>query len=152
MKVLLAIDESPYSEQAVNEVAGRSGSADTMVRVLHTVGRFVPPAQELWYDAGGNLNRAREEIKNISKELTERAADKLRERGLTIETSVRDGEPGPAIVEEAKEWGADLIVVGSHGYTGLKRLLVGSVSRYVVDHAPCPVEVVHAKQTEKDHG
>ena len=152
MKVLLAIDEDQCSEEAVNEVGSRRWEEGTVVRVLHAVGKFVPPAQELWHDAGGDLDQARREIKNRSKQLTERAADWLRERGLTAETAVRDGESGPAVVEEAKEWGADLVVVGSRGHTGLRRLLEGSVSRYVVDHAPCPVEVVHCweEQGEAD--
>ena len=144
MKVLLAIDEEPCSEEAVNEVGRRQWGEATTVRVLHAVGKFVPPAQELWYDSGGDLDRARREIKDRSKQLTERAADWLREQGLSAETSVRDGEPGPAVVEEAKEWGADLVVVGSRGHTGLRRLFEGSVAHYVVDHAHCPVEVIHA--------
>ena len=115
------------------------------MRVLHVVGEFVPPAQELWYDAGGDPERAREEIKNRSTELTKRVGGWLREQGLTVETAVRDGEPGRAAVEEAKGWGADLIVIGSRGHTGLRRLLEGSVSHYVVDHAPCPVEVMHSQ-------
>ena len=150
MNVLLAIDEEPYSEEAINEVGSRSWEAGTTVRVLHAVGKFVPPAQELWFDAGGDPERARQEIKDRSMELAERTAGWLREQGLGAEAAVRDGEPGPAIVEEAKEWGAELIVVGSRGYTGLRRMLAGSVSQYVVDHAPCPVEVVHVK--EKDEG
>lgn len=142
MKVLLAIDEEPCSEEATNEVGARSWEEGTTVRVVHAVGKFVPPAQELWHDAGGDLNRARREIKGRAAQLVENAAAWLRERGLSVEVAVRDGEPGPAIVEEAREWGADLIVVGSRGHTGLVRLIAGSVSRHVVDHAPCPVEVV----------
>jgi nucleotide-binding universal stress UspA family protein len=145
MKVLLAIDEEPCSEEAVNQVGQRSWGEGTVVRVLHAVGKFVPPAQELWHDSGGDLDRARREIRDRSKQLTEQAADWLRGQGLTVETSVRDGEPGPAVVAEAREWGADLVVVGSRGHTGLRRLFEGSVAHYVVDHAPCPVEVIHAK-------
>lgn len=150
MNVLLAIDEEPYSEEAINEVGSRPWEAGMTVRVLHAVGKFVPPAQELWFDAGGDPERARQEIKDRSMELAERTTGWLREQGLGAEAAVRAGEPGPAIVEEAKEWGAELIVVGSRGYTGLRRMLAGSVSQYVVDHAPCPVEVVHVK--EKDEG
>lgn len=149
MKVLLAIDEEPCSEEAVNEVGQRQWGEGTTVRVLHAVGKFVPPAQELWHDSGGDPERARQEIKDCSKQLTERVADWLREQGLSVETAVRDGEPGPAIVAEAKEWGANLIIVGSRGHTGLRRLLEGSVAHYVVDHAHCPVEVIHAKDGEE---
>ncbi len=149
MKVLLAIDEEPCSEEAINEVGARPWEAGTTVRVLRAVGKFVPPAQGLWHDAGGDLERARQEIKDRSMELAERTCVWLREQGLDAQAAVRDGEPGPAIVEEAKEWGADLIVVGSRGHTGLRRMLTGSVSQYVVDHAPCPVEVVHVKQKDE---
>jgi nucleotide-binding universal stress UspA family protein len=147
MKVLLAIDEDTASEEAVNQVGGRRWEEGTTVRVLHVVGKFVPPAQELWYDAGGDPERARQEVRARSTELTDRVGGWLREQGLTVETAVRDGEPGSAVVEEAKEWGADLIVLGSRGHTGLRRLLEGSVSRYVVDHAHCPVEVIHAEDS-----
>ena len=144
MRVLLALDEDAASEEAVNQVGGRRWEEGTTVRVLHVVGDFVPSAQELWYDAGGDPDRAREEIRERSTELAERVGGWLREQGLTVETKVRDGEPGPAVVEEAREWGADLVVMGTRGHGGLRRLLEGSVSRYVVDHAPCPVEVVHS--------
>ena len=53
------------------------------------------------------------------------------------------------IVDEAKDWPADLIVVGSHGYSGVKRWLLGSVAQSVVSHAPCSVEVVR-KRTEEE--
>ena len=149
MRVLLAVDEDAASEEAVNKVGERRWAEGTFVRVLHVVGNFVPPAQELWFDAGGDPDRAREEIRERSTELTERVGGWLREQGLAVETAVRDGEPGRAVVEEAKEWGADLVVIGTRGHGGLRRLLEGSVSRYVIDHAPCPVEVIHS-QGEKE--
>lgn len=149
MRVLLAIDESAASEAAANEVSRRLWPADTTVRALHVVGKFVPPAQELWHDAGGNLNQAREEIKNRFQMLVEEVAERLAEHSLSTETSIRDGEAGKTIIEEAKQWKADLIVVGSRGHATFKRLLTGSVSHYVVDNASCPVEVVH--QTQDGH-
>jgi nucleotide-binding universal stress UspA family protein len=65
---------------------------------------------------------------------------------------VRRGDPRSVILEEAKEWDADLIVVGSHGYTGIKRLLLGSVAQSVVSHAPCSVEVVRQKTENENPG
>jgi nucleotide-binding universal stress UspA family protein len=52
------------------------------------------------------------------------------------------------IIGEARKWSADLIVLGSHGYTGLKRLLLGSVALFVVSHAPCSVEIVRKKKSK----
>jgi nucleotide-binding universal stress UspA family protein len=57
---------------------------------------------------------------------------------------VVEGYPKEAILAEAERWGADLIVVGSHGYRGLTRLWLGSVSQAVASHAGCSVEIVRA--------
>lgn len=70
--------------------------------------------------------------------------DWLREQGLHAEFRVRQGDARSGILDEAKEWHADLIVMGSHGYTGIKRWLLGSVAQAVVEHAPCSVEIVRA--------
>ena len=83
-----------------------------------------------------------------AKQLTSQAASRIGESGLAVETVVRLGDPRTVIVDEAAEWGANLIVMGSHGRTGLSRMLLGSVAQAVVGHAPCSVEVVrhpHAK-------
>lgn len=150
VRVLLAIDESAASQEAVNEIMRRQWPRDTTVRVLHIVGKFVPPAQELWYDAGGNLDQARREIKDRFQALVEQIAKRLTKHDLNVETSIRDGEIGKTIIQEAKEWKADLIVVGSRGHAMFKGLLTGSVSHYVVDNASCPVEVVHQKQDDDE--
>ena len=147
MKILLAVDGSEYSVTAVEAVAARPWPSGTALRVLSAVERVVPPAAEVWYDAGGSLERTRQELTKHADQLTAGVAETLRAAGLTAETAVRDGDPRSVIVDEAEEWDADLIVVGSHGYTGLKRWLLGSVAQSVVGHAPCSVEVVRRKQT-----
>jgi nucleotide-binding universal stress UspA family protein len=93
MKVLLAIDEPLSSEEASLEVAKHSWPPDTPVPVLHVIARFVPSAAELWYDAGGSLEEARENVVTRYKELAEVVAERLRARGLTVETVIRDGDP-----------------------------------------------------------
>jgi nucleotide-binding universal stress UspA family protein len=146
MKILLAIDSSEYSAQAVTEVAMRPWPPDTVVCVLSAVESITPPAAELWYDAGGSLEQVQQEMTKRAKELTANAAERLQGKGLKIETVVREGDPRSVILDEAENWSADLIIVGSHGYTGIKRLLLGSVALSVVSHAPCSVEVVRRKQ------
>ncbi len=146
MKILLAVDGSEYSAEAVKEVAARPWPSQTRVRVLSAVAPVTPPAAELWYDAGGSLERAQQEMQKRAEQLAAGIAEKLRESGLTAETAVRDGDPRSVIVDEAKNWSADLIVVGSHGNTGLKRWLLGSVAQSVLSHAPCSVEVVRRRQ------
>jgi nucleotide-binding universal stress UspA family protein len=149
MKILLAIDEPEFSEGAIREVEERFGTPDATVRVLHVVGKFVPPAAAL-LDAGGSLEGVREEVVSRYRALVEGAAERLKARGLTAEGVVKDGNPGKVIIEEAKEWGADVIVVGSHGHGALERLLMGSVAQYVVHHAPCLVIIAHQKEPESN--
>jgi nucleotide-binding universal stress UspA family protein len=59
---------------------------------------------------------------------------------------IRVGKPGDEIVKAAKEWPADIIVIGSHGRSGITRALVGSVAEAVMRHAPCPVLVIRGKE------
>ncbi|HEY2970932.1 MAG TPA: universal stress protein [Pyrinomonadaceae bacterium] len=151
MKILLAVDGSEYSAAAIKEVAKRPWPPRSTVRVLSVVEPITPPAAELWYDGRGSLERATQEMRKRAIELTKMTATKLRRNGLKIESSVREGHPRTAIVDEARKWRADLIVLGSHGHTGLKRLLLGSAALSVVSHAPCSVEVVRRKQSKKSH-
>jgi nucleotide-binding universal stress UspA family protein len=73
----------------------------------------------------------------------------LKKQGIRAESVVRQGDARAEIVGESEKWAADLIVMGSHGYTGIERLLLGSVALSVVSHAPCSVEIVRRKQTKK---
>jgi nucleotide-binding universal stress UspA family protein len=74
--------------------------------------------------------------------LVEHAAWQLRKAGFRASEAVEAGDPKVRIIDHAKEWRADLIVVGSHGLRGLSRFLMGSVSEAVTRHAGCSVEVV----------
>jgi nucleotide-binding universal stress UspA family protein len=147
MRILLAIDDSQYSADAVEEVAARPWPAGTSVRVLSAID-IAPVATEPAFVASLDIDTLRDEIARRSREVISRAADALQKKGLSVEVVVRDGDPRSVIVDEAKDWSADLIVVGSHGYTGVKRWLLGSVAHSVVSHAPCSVEVVRKVTAE----
>ena len=85
---------------------------------------------------------------NIGEQTLSHAADKVRQSGATVETLLLEarGESIAALVnEEAGNWQADLIVIGTHGRTGLSRLLMGSVAEGVVRGASIPVLLVHAE-------
>ena len=147
MRILLAVDHSEYSAEAIEEVAIRPWPPNTIVRVVSVVEPLTPPASELWYDAGGSLERVHQDLNKRVNELAMSVAGKLEGKGLIVETSIRQGDPRSEIVDEARDWSADLIILGSHGYTGIKRFLLGSVALSVVSHAPCSVEVVRRKDS-----
>jgi nucleotide-binding universal stress UspA family protein len=76
--------------------------------------------------------------------MADRVRDLLRQDGVAADSVVKEGNPAKAIVEAAVENDCDLIVLGSHGRTGLDRILMGSVSQQVVVQAKCPVLVAKA--------
>lgn len=142
MKILLAIDDSKFSQAAVQSVVGRGWLPGTEVKVLHVIeppslllGRemtgYDPEFEELW--------KARREE---AKSLVEKAEEKLRKSGLSVTPALVEGDPKSRIIDIAKEWPADLIVLGSHGRNGLNRFLMGSVSENVARHAHCSVEII----------
>jgi nucleotide-binding universal stress UspA family protein len=143
MKVLLAVDDSKFSEAATRAVAAVIRSQDAQVLLLHLVEpRFysVPPQMSPGYSP--ETAEIRKEQRKAAEEAVGRNAEALRNAGFRVETRVGDGEPRSGILDIAAEWHADLIVLGSHGRTGLQRLLLGSVAETVARHARCSVMIV----------
>jgi len=150
MNLLLAIDESYYSELALREVASRPWPESTTIKVL-SVAYFLGapvagvPTSFAEPNATAAMFEARTQLLEATNQLVQRAVEQLTRDGIRVETLVREGDPGTEIIQEAESWPADLIVVGSHGRQGLKRLLLGSVAHYVTNHAPCSVEIVRSR-------
>ena len=136
-KILVAVDGSPHSETAID-------LAIRMAEVCHSELFFVTVIA--LYPEMMKLAEALEEgpIQETRRILDE-AQEKARQRNVPCETIVRIGpEPHTFIVQEAIDRGVGLIVMGTHGRTGLKRLLMGSVAERVLGHAPCAVLVTPA--------
>jgi nucleotide-binding universal stress UspA family protein len=149
MKILLAVDGSTFSDAAVEEIATRPWPDGTEVDVLSV---SEPPAYPVG-ESAALPSRYYEEMETIAEEHSRTAVDNAAGRlhssasTLRVTKAVVVGHPVQKILDRAETWGADLIVVGSHGYRGLKRLLLGSVSQNVASHAICSVEIVRRKST-----
>lgn len=139
MRILLAVDGSEASEAAARLMAMRRWTEDSLLRILTVVHHFQPAVPEVALTL--SYEQLAEPLQRQAAQLVARYVDLLRSTGLQLETKIRPGDPRVEIIDDATQWGADLIVVGSHGRTGLKRWLIGSVAEYVVRHAPCSVEV-----------
>ena len=85
-----------------------------------------------------------DDLKKPARELLERVENELRSAGFKVDTAVEVGDIRERIIDFAAEWSADLIVVGSHGRSGIERFLLGSVAEFVARHAACSVEIVRA--------
>jgi nucleotide-binding universal stress UspA family protein len=152
MKILLAVDDSEYSALAAREVAKRPWPRGATVRVLTVAEPFPPIAMEPWYGGRESLIHIGKEVKQGAQDLANKTAESLKKKGIKTQAVVLEGDPRFRIVDEADRWAADLIVMGSHGYTGIKRLLLGSVASSVVGHAPCSVEIVRRKKKKSGSG
>jgi nucleotide-binding universal stress UspA family protein len=144
MRILLAVDGSSPSQVAIDEVARRPWPPSSTVRIISVVRLYVPPAVE-FVPAATAPDQIWQEHMDEAGQIAARAAERVANAGLSVDTVTRQGDPRTTIVDEAKDWAADLIVVGSHGRTGVSRLLLGSVAQAVVAHAPCSVEVVRRR-------
>jgi nucleotide-binding universal stress UspA family protein len=153
MRVLLAIDESKFSEQATRAVLAQLRRTGTEVRVLNVIepiSSYV--SADLFPHLVSHSAQIEQDRHKQAKELVQRVARRLRKAGFKASEVVEDGDPKTQIVDHAAQWRADLIVLGSLGLKGLDRLLMGSVSAAVSSHAGCSVEIVRsraAKQTSR---
>ena len=96
----------------------------------------------LYSEAMAQYADSTQELERIAREENEAAAGRLREAGFQATGLIREGDAAHEIVAVAREREAGLIVVGTRGQTGLRRLILGSVARNVLLHAPCSVLVV----------
>ena len=148
MRIVVGVDGSPYSEAAVQEVISRPWPAGTAVRVVSAIRMMpiVPPVGDYPGIEGVATTPGSIEFREQTERFAEETADRIRAAGLAAESFVDEGDPRDVLVDQAKAWPADLIVVGSHGHTGIARWLLGSVAQSVVAHAPCSVEVVRRRE------
>jgi nucleotide-binding universal stress UspA family protein len=144
MKILIAIDNSDFSQAALKSVMERPWPADTAVKVLHVV---EPPSLLMGREMGAydqEFETVWKALREQAKDLVSKAADKLRAAKFNVSTELVEGNPKSLILDTANQWQADMIVMGSHGWSGLNRFLMGSVSQDVVRHAHCSVEIVRS--------
>jgi len=149
LKILLAVDGSPCSDTAIAEVARRPWPEGSEVRMIVAVEIPTLPVTEAAVLSAQFFEDAEKAARNRAGSVIEDALAKFRAHGnqlLAVTTAIIGDSPKEAIVEEAERWGADLVVVGSHGYRGFKRYLLGSVSQAVATRAKCSVEIVRANE------
>lgn len=145
MRVLVAVDGSEATQAELRTVRERPWPPGTTIRVLSVApDPVIIPEMSSVADAG----QTRETVLRDADGTVKRSVAALDGVSATVEPAVRSGDPRWGIIDEAASWGADLIVMGSHGRTGLTRLLLGSVAEYVARHAPCSVEIARERKRQ----
>jgi nucleotide-binding universal stress UspA family protein len=153
LKIVLATDGSEFALAAAKSVAGRPWPAGTQIKILSVAEIPVVENQTTTFPLAAIypaslLDELLESARNHAQEAVESAKRIFAKTVLQLAEG-RSTPPGDArltILEQANDWGGDLIVLGSHGRRGLDRLLMGSVSEAVAIHAKCSVEVIRPDQ------
>jgi nucleotide-binding universal stress UspA family protein len=149
MKILLAVDGSECSQAAVSVVAERPWPQDSEVKILSAVEPPIMPTSETWVMPDSYYSQLEKALQEIANNAITHAVERLQKSDgakLVVTAETKNGKARDVILAEAEHWGADLIVLGSHGYSGWQRLWLGSVSNAVAVHAPCSVEIVRQRE------
>jgi nucleotide-binding universal stress UspA family protein len=148
-RILVPTDFSKFSDVALTYAAAlaqRFGAELYLVHVVQDLALFVPDAVGV-----APISPPIEQFTAAAREALGRVSRDERLKGLTVHTEVIEGTPFYEIIRFARETEIDLIVVGSHGHTGLAHVLLGSVTDKVVRKAPCPVLTVRHPEHEFVH-
>jgi nucleotide-binding universal stress UspA family protein len=152
-RILCPLDFSRFSRHALEQAAAIARETGAEIVALHA--RAVAPVTEVVVvGAPIPLEPARftaTERQAIARELRD-FTDDVDAAGVLIATKIVERDAVTAIVETAERWPADLIVMGTHGRSGLERLVVGSVAEKVLRKTPCPVLTVHPGSHRPDRG
>ena len=150
-RVLVATDFSPASAMAVTYAIDLATSTGASVHLLHVVEGWL--LTETYLQALHiELPGLRERVINEADSTLRTLAAAMAGRRVATFTTVREGRPLEVIVEVARSSRADLIIVGTHGRSGVAHAVIGSVAERVVRSAPCPVLTVRAAQSQPPAG
>ncbi len=154
VRIIIGIDGSPASLDAVREVASRNWPAHSEVTVMVVddplfpdfLGDLIPPLEKI-LDEDKQVERA------WATKVSAQPLELLRAAGLAVINILREGEPKKELPKAAEEWGADCIFLGSAGFNNrFERFVLGSVSAAVAARAHCSVEVVRNKRQTSEKG
>ncbi len=153
-KVLVALDRSAQTSAVFEQALAQTHPVKGQLLLLHTLpispiiawgtAMAVDPSaiSVLWQvqeqEVQAELEAAQQWLSTYQQQATA--------QGVTVELNCSVGVPEASICRVAQQWGADLIVVGRRGLRGVAEMLVGSVSNYVLHHAPCPVLTVQDRR------
>lgn len=154
-KILAAIDQSPLSQSVFNQSLELAKTNQSRLLLFHCVtadtvtlsspfsGEFGLPPQLVNQAYQTEFIRLEQQVHHIQS-LLKHYCKLATEQGVIAECDYQTVEPGQGLCHAAQQWNADLIILGRRGRKGLAEVILGSVSNYVLHHAPCAVLVIQA--------
>lgn len=160
-KILVALDRSEIGQQVFEEALGLAKLTQASLMLLHVLSPeeegspYVPMLSNLDYYPGLTSQSFElyqnqwDTFKNQGIQMLQSFYAQANTAGVTTEFTQNIGNPGRIVCDLARNYDADLIVMGRRGRSGVMELFLGSVSNYVLHHAPCSVHIVHLSLTPK---
>jgi nucleotide-binding universal stress UspA family protein len=159
-KILVALDYSDISRPAIDEAIALAKSVDATLMLLHVLSPSEEgypntsifsqmdlgyPDAAVYQEVMQRYNQQWQEFEEHSLKILRSFAREAEAAGVAVDMTQYFGSPGSTICTVARLWDADLIVIGRRGHSGLPELFLGSVSNYVLHHAPCSVLTVQGQ-------
>ncbi|MCK9276109.1 MAG: universal stress protein [Syntrophales bacterium] len=142
-KILVPSDFSEFSNNAIQKAADIAEEYGAQIILLHVISSDIQQCADQYCLSADLMRQFEEESIRVSKENMEKAAGSITSsRGIDVVFDIKKGIPSDVILAEQKKNDVDLIVIASHGRTGVEKLLMGSVAEKVVRGADCPVMVI----------
>jgi len=145
-RILVPVDGSETSMLGLGEAIRLAKDQKATLRLLYVVHDFLVAGG---HGAAVYTTQLRKDLREHGEEILAKAAAAVRQQGVEAETRLMEtpaGSVGAMIVEDAEKWPADLLVLGTHGRRGIRRLVMGSDAEYVVRTTPVPVLLVRGTQ------
>ena len=148
-QILVPVDFSDVSMEALEYAIDLSKGFNADIAAVFVVEPLYYSAPPTAYGAATQVAMLLDDQRRLGREQLAKIADKLKKRGVNGRTVLQEGTPYERIVDTAKRVKADLIVMATHGRTGLTHLLMGSVTEKVVRMSACPVLTLHGYKLKK---
>lgn len=148
MRVLIAVDESACSQDALDSVSKRLWQEGSKFLIVHVLEPVSPEYANMFVTYSTAYSQIVAERLSDAKKLVDEKVEFLKSNLGNVKGIVLEGPVTDCIVEKAKEWNADFIILGSHGRRGISKFVLGSVAESVVNNSTCSVEVIKQVKTD----
>lgn len=145
-RILAPWDFSAHGRKGIETAQYLAQEYKSSLLIVHVIEPVFYPV-DLGY-APALTDEMMQQIQQEAKEELTTLVEHISQLGIPAEFQLRIGRPYLEICQAAKDWKADLIVITTHGHTGLKHVLLGSTAERVVRYAPCPTLVIRAEQSQ----
>ena len=141
-KILVPVDGSSTSQRGLDEAIRLAKLCGGTIKVVHVVNELI---MEAGYLPVTNYGEIVEGLREGGSKILKTAETRVRAQGVACATELIEtigGQAASTILDQCRSWGADLIVMGTHGRRGIRRLALGSDAEVVLRHAPVPILLV----------